>query len=91
MIVLVTANCIAALTVAIGSLYSAKKLHNVSLKYILRWPMNLFDTTPIGRILNRFSKDVDTLDNSLPYTLELWLFSFFEVSSRFFTFYSLFD
>jgi len=28
--------------------------------------MELFDTTPLGRILSRYSKDVDTVDSVLP-------------------------
>jgi len=32
----------------------------------LKWPMELFDTTPLGRILSRYSKDVDTVDSVLP-------------------------
>ncbi|KAF9203578.1 hypothetical protein BGZ49_006268 [Haplosporangium sp. Z 27] len=44
---------------------AAKVLHNKALKNIFRAPSSFFDTTPLGRIINRFSKDVDSCDNLL--------------------------
>jgi ABC-type multidrug transport system fused ATPase/permease subunit len=37
---------------------TSKKLHAGLLKNVLRSPMNFFDTTPVGRIVSRFSNDV---------------------------------
>lgn len=62
-----------------GVLNSARKLHNNLLATIIRLPMSFFDTTPLGRILNRFSKDIDVVDICLPQALRLGLLFFFNV------------
>ncbi|KAE8419738.1 P-loop containing nucleoside triphosphate hydrolase protein [Aspergillus pseudocaelatus] len=43
---------------------------------VLRAPTSFFDTTPLGRIINRFSKDVQILDNELGETVRLFLYLF---------------
>lgn len=49
-----------------SALYASKNLHNSMLASVLRAPLTFFDTTPIGRILSRFSRDVQVMDELLP-------------------------
>ncbi|CAI9738034.1 resistance-associated 1-like isoform X1 [Octopus vulgaris] len=51
---------------AFSLLGGAKKLHTQLIANIIRCPMKFFDTTPLGRIINRFSKDIDTVDMVIP-------------------------
>jgi ABC-type multidrug transport system fused ATPase/permease subunit len=45
------------------SMWATKKLHRRMIDKVFHAPVNLyFDTTPIGRILNRFSKDLNTME-----------------------------
>jgi ABC-type multidrug transport system fused ATPase/permease subunit len=69
--------------VALATLNAAIKLHKHMLSNITRNEMAFFDTTPIGRILNRFSKDVDVLDNILPMLLRGLMMTFFSVQFPF--------
>ncbi|KAG8714199.1 hypothetical protein FRC09_017893 [Ceratobasidium sp. 395] len=48
---------------AIFTFYASQTLHRDALNRILHAPISFFDTTPLGRIMNRFSKDIDTIDN----------------------------
>ncbi|KAK2856772.1 hypothetical protein Q5P01_005507 [Channa striata] len=46
----------------------AQSLHNRMFNAILRTPVRFFDINPIGRVLNRFSKDIGQLDSNMPWT-----------------------
>jgi ABC-type multidrug transport system fused ATPase/permease subunit len=48
-------------------------MHNGMLATVLHSPMSFFDTTPLGRIVNRFSKDTYTIDETIPATTRMFL------------------
>ncbi|KAJ8319362.1 hypothetical protein KUTeg_004453 [Tegillarca granosa] len=62
----------ASIALYVGNVWAGMKLHAGLLKNILASSMNFFDTTPQGRIMNRFSKDIDVLDTILARIYESW-------------------
>lgn len=56
---------------------ASKNLAQRALSRILKAPISFFDTTPIGRIINRFTKDVDTMDVVLVDNLRVFLWMIF--------------
>jgi len=70
---------IRAFLFAYGGICAAKKMHSKLLKIILRAKVMFFDNTPAGRILNRFSSDLYTVDDSLPFILNIFLANLFGV------------
>ena len=64
---------IGTLVFLIFSLEASKLMHNSMLERILNAPMSFFDTNPLGRILNRFSKDIDAIDSTLPTFVRSWI------------------
>lgn len=46
-------------------LTSDSNLHNRLLDTIMKGTIRFFNVTPVGRILNRFSRDIETIDTSL--------------------------
>ncbi|CAE7779999.1 Abcc3, partial [Symbiodinium pilosum] len=55
------------------ALKAARAFHRKLLANMLRLPMSFFDTTPLGRVLNRFSKDIYIIDEVLTQNLYAYL------------------
>lgn len=67
------------LLVFLGVLRASSVLHNRMLFHVMRGPMAFFDTTPVGRILNRFTKDIDGLDTAMRFNIRSCLTAFYKV------------
>ncbi|EKM58203.1 uncharacterized protein PHACADRAFT_116921 [Phanerochaete carnosa HHB-10118-sp] len=52
--------------------YASRGLHRASIERVMHAPMSFFETTPLGRIMNRFAKDIDTIDNMLGDALRMF-------------------
>lgn len=63
----------------LGMLAANQRLHHLILHAVLFAPLSFTDTTPSGRILSRFAKDMDVLDNQLPWEISDLLYCLFEV------------
>ena len=46
-------------------LTASLNLFRAALKGVMRSPVSFFDTTPMGRVMSRLSKDQDTLDTEM--------------------------
>ncbi|KDO18969.1 hypothetical protein SPRG_14806 [Saprolegnia parasitica CBS 223.65] len=55
-----------SLAISLVGLRGSRRLFAQLLQALLRAPLSFFETTPLGRIVNRLSKDVDTADDDLP-------------------------
>ena len=70
---------------------AAKLLHAIMLDNVLKAPLQFFEVTPVGRLLSRFSKDVDTVDTSLAWEISSVLNSVFEVNKKLCNFFFYFS
>ncbi|XP_066478250.1 ATP-binding cassette sub-family C member 2 [Tiliqua scincoides] len=72
---------ISSLLAAQGAVRASRVLHEKLLSNILRVPMSFFDTTPTGRIVNRFAKDIFTVDETIPMSFRSWVTCFLGIIS----------
>ena len=72
-----------SVTLSILGTRSSRIMLKQAMTRVLRAPMRFFDTTPLGRITNRFSKDVDIMDNNLTDAMRMYFFTLAMIVSVF--------
>lgn len=65
-----------------GGWQAAKKLHSQFIRGVLNVSLDWYKNTPTGRIVNRFSRDMASLDNQLYRLLQAALTLFFQLILR---------
>lgn len=66
-------------TVSLGGILASRYLHMDLLHNVLRFPMSFFERTPSGNLVNRFSKEIDTIDSMIPQIIKMFMGSLFNV------------
>ncbi|CAH7667979.1 P-loop containing nucleoside triphosphate hydrolase protein [Phakopsora pachyrhizi] len=62
---------------------ASRSLHKKALRSVLQAPLAFFDTTPLGKLIEIFSKDVDTIDNNLNDSVRLFVFTLSNILGAF--------
>ena len=60
-----------------GRIRAAQLLHDDLANVILNAPVSFHDVTPVGRVLNRFNRDIATVDFEMPHSMSQLLQQFF--------------
>nr|XP_055048139.1 multidrug resistance-associated protein 1-like isoform X1 [Misgurnus anguillicaudatus] len=68
-----------SISVSIGGIMASRYLHQTMLYNVLRSPMAFFERTPSGNLVNRFSKETDTIDSVIPSIIKMFMGSMFNV------------
>ncbi|XP_032768995.1 multidrug resistance-associated protein 1 isoform X2 [Rattus rattus] len=68
-----------SMAVSIGGIFASRRLHLDLLQNVLRSPMSFFERTPSGNLVNRFSKELDTVDSMIPQVIKMFMGSLFSV------------
>lgn len=70
-----------SLVTALNGLKAGTSLHHGLLSAVMRAPLSFFEGTPVGRVLNRFSRDMEAIDQQIPRSLLEALGCFFTISA----------
>ena len=57
------------LATQLAGLRAARAIHTTLLTRVLHAPSSFFDVTPLGRVINRFTTDIDAVDRSMANTV----------------------
>ncbi|KAI8524585.1 hypothetical protein RHMOL_Rhmol13G0160600 [Rhododendron molle] len=66
-----------------SSLHAARRLHDTMLQSVLRAPMLFFQTNTIGRVINRFAKDLGDIDRNVANFANMFLGQVWQLLSTF--------
>lgn len=68
---IILVNLMRGSNILLGQVRASRRVHGVMLRAVFEAPLTTyFDVTPIGRILNRFSKDINTLDEGIGWQID---------------------
>ncbi len=62
---------------------AGRLFHDRMLNAVLSTPIRFFDSTPVGRILQRFSRDMESVDIQLQWTFDHTIHAFFHITVSF--------
>ncbi|KAG9098020.1 hypothetical protein FS749_004906 [Ceratobasidium sp. UAMH 11750] len=79
----ITLWCCAYITHVFGSLRASRRIHDKLVSSVLGAPLRWLDSTPVGRIIARFTQDMRTVDGSLPNELQSLVDMTIQLLSRF--------
>lgn len=71
--------------------HSSRVLHNKAVQRLVHAPIWFFDTTPLGRHIDRISSDIEAIDYHLPEALRMLFVSTFGLASMFALIIAYFD
>ncbi|KAJ3394353.1 Canalicular multispecific organic anion transporter 1, partial [Chytriomyces hyalinus] len=72
-----------SLLFAVGGIQASKTLHQRIFKRLMQCPVGFYDQTPLGRIINRLSRDIDVVDNTIYDAMRLFFYSLLQAVSVF--------
>lgn len=68
-----------SISISIGGILASRCLHNSMLYDVLRCPISFFERTPSGNLVNRFAKEMDTIDSVIPSIIKMFMGSMLNV------------
>src|ERR1700761_832480 len=84
-----------SLSLSVFGTQASKHMLRDAMRRVLRAPMSFFDTTPLGRITNRFAKDIDVMDNNHTDSMRMYfmtlgmIFSIFALIIAYFHYFAV--
>ncbi|TPX49645.1 hypothetical protein SeMB42_g02545 [Synchytrium endobioticum] len=80
-LVMILLSTITIIIMYFGSYRASRDIHHKLLNAVLGSPLRFFETTPLGRIVNRFSKDISSLDSEVVFSIFIFALNLVDLLS----------